>query len=157
MNKERKYVQYYRDWWEALKMINDPSTRLLVGDMLLEYAFDGIIPSDNDISELDAEGRIFWRAVFSQLKSSRTHFECGCKSKGAPKGNTNAKKFAVPTLDEVRRYFDTHHYECDPEDFFDYNEASGWETAKKHFKNWETAADRWEVRGEEYGDYFATN
>ena len=133
-------------------MIDDPSTRLLVGDMLLKYAFDGVIPIDTEVKELDAEGRIFWRAVFPQLESSRKHFECGCKSKGAPKGNKNAKKFVVPTLEQVRAYFVENDFESNPEMFFDYNSATDWEACKKHFKDWETAADRWEIRGVEYDE-----
>ena len=150
--KERKYIQYYRDWWETLQMIDDPGTRLLVGDMLLKYAFDGVLPPDNDIKELGADGRIFWRAVFPQVDSSRKHFESGCKSKGAPKGNKNAKKFVVPELEQVRAYFEENDFESNPDEFFDYNGVTGWESCKKHFKDWETAADRWELRGAEYDE-----
>ena len=150
--KERKYFQFYRDWWYILQEVDDCDTRYRVIAMIIDYALDGIEPEAEDIQSLDRFGKLCWMGVFPQLKSSRNHFKSGCQSQGAPKGNNNASKFKIPTLEEVKNYFNSKNYEGDPERFFDHNEEIGWEGCKKHFKTWQLAADRWEELVDEYGE-----
>ena len=145
--KERKYFQFYRDWWYILQEVDDCDTKYRVLAMIIDYALDGIEPEAEDIQSLDKFGRLCWMGIFPQLKSSRDHFKSGI----TPKRNDNRTKFKIPTLEEVEHYFKSKNYEGDPEMFFSYNERVGWEGCKKHFKTWQDAADEWEGYVGEYG------
>ena len=150
MEKRRKYVQIFREWWEPLSGIDDKEEKLTIMEMVMNYAFNGKEPTKNELSNLSAVGVMYWNLTFPNLRSSRKNYENGCKSNGAPKGSRNAAKFLIPTLDEVKRYFDERGYESAAERFFDFNESIGWASTKKHFKSWQQAADRWVEKGEEF-------
>ncbi len=150
MTKERKYFQFYREWWELLQEVDGCETRYSVIAMIIDYALDGIEPDAEELQSLDKIGRMCWKGIYPQLKSSRAHWKSGGQSQGAPKGNKNAAKFKIPTLEEVEQYFKSKNYEGNPESFFDHNECIGWEGCKKHFKTWQLAADRWEEHVDEY-------
>lgn len=131
-------------------MVSNPETKCKLLTMIIEYALNGNEPTKGDLAGLDDVGRIYWTTVFPSIRNSRKNYVNGCKSKGAPLGSRNAAKFEIPTLKEVIAYFKNKQFASDGELFFDYNEQTGWESAKRHFKNWRAVADRWEERGGEY-------
>lgn len=56
---------------------------------------------------------------------------------------TKAKKF--PTLAEVREYIKAQGYHFNPDEFFNYYDASGWHKANgKPVKNWKQCCVTWE-------------
>ena len=132
--KERKYVQFFREWWEFLREIEDDAIRVKIYDMAMAFSFDGIAPTKEELQSMDKLQKAFWLGLFPSLKNSRQHYLNGSKSPGAPKGSRNAAKFIIPTLDEVRAYFGVR----------------GWNVCKRHFKTWQAAADRWEEKGNEF-------
>lgn len=150
--KERRYFQFFRNWYEPLTFVRDRDVKLRLLEMIIEFSLYGKEPTKEELSRLDEVGRMFWETNLSSLKNSRKNFLNGSRSPGAPKGSRNAAKFEIPSLDDVYAYFGSHGYVSDPNQFFDYNSVTGWNNCKKHFKNWETAADRWEEKGDEYDE-----
>ena len=69
--------------------------------------------------------------------------------------NTNKEKpnkniFTAPTLAEVQAYCLSQGYHFNPDDFFDYYEASKWHKADgKAVKNWKQCCVTWESRWKE--------
>lgn len=148
--KERRYFQFFREWHDLLQEIENTETRCKIYDWIVNFALNGIEPAKEDVAGVDKMGKICWCALLPQLQNSRKNFVNGSKSKGAPKGSRNAAKFVVPTLNEVLNYFAKMQYNSDGETFFDYNETTGWDNAKRHFKTWRAAADRWEERQDDF-------
>lgn len=156
MNKERKQITFFRNWYDSINLVEDEAARLALYDAIFHYCFDGEEPTH---IEQHKEANFVWRFLLPLLKASRRQFLNGIKSKGAPKGNKNAKKtgreesvgkFTIPTLEDIGAYFGQMCYNSDPEGFFDYNESVGWKSAKRNFSNWKEAADRWERNRCEY-------
>ena len=150
--KERAYFQFFRDWYEPLQIVDDPNTKFVLLDAVIRYSLYGDEPTESDMKEWGAIGAMYWKTIFPNLKKSRQNFLNGVNSPGAPKGNKNAAKFETPSFDMIERYFEIKGFRSDPKSFFDYNERTGWENAKRHFKTWQVAADRWEEMGDEYNE-----
>lgn len=150
--KERGYFQFFREWYEPLQIISNAGVKLRLLEMIVVYSLDGKEPTNEDLSGLDDVGRMYWETTFPKLQNSRKNFLNGSKSKGAPKGSSNAAKFKIPTLGEIYAYFGSNNFSSDPDRFFNYNESMGWDGCKKHFKDWKTAADRWEEMGGDYDE-----
>lgn len=51
--------------------------------------------------------------------------------------------FTPPTLEELTDYIREGNYEVDPEYFFDYHEAQGWQVGNHTMRNWQAAVRRW--------------
>jgi len=62
--------------------------------------------------------------------------------KGAP-----AKRFIVPTVQEVADYCKERRNNIKPEDFVNFYEARGWMIGKNKMKNWKAAIRTWETNG----------
>lgn len=56
-----------------------------------------------------------------------------------------------PTLEEVRRYWETAGLRGDPSSFFDHFESNGWRVSgKAPMKDWKAAARNWSRREEQF-------
>lgn len=58
------------------------------------------------------------------------------------------KRFAPPTLDEVKAYCNERKNGVDAERFIDYYTANGWLVGKNKMKDWKAAVRTWERRDE---------
>lgn len=57
------------------------------------------------------------------------------------------KRFAPPTLEEVKAYCKERGNGVDPQHFFDYYTANGWKVGKNSMKDWKAAIRSWESNG----------
>lgn len=136
--KQRQYFTFFRSYFEAIREIDDATIQRDILFAIIEYQLDGKEPDLKGISSM------LWKAIFPNLRNSRTLFENGCKG-GAKKGNKNAKRWKKPTIEEVKAYCDEKGYTMNAESFFDHNEMIGWAGARK-YGSWEEVADIWEEK-----------
>ena len=54
------------------------------------------------------------------------------------------KRFAPPTLEEVRAYCEERGNNVDPDRFIDYYTSNGWRVGKNPMKDWKAAVRSWE-------------
>ena len=62
-------------------------------------------------------------------------------------GNTRAKRFAPPTLEEVTAYVKERNSKVDPQAFIDFYASKGWLVGKTPMKDWKAAcrnAEKWD-------------
>lgn len=91
-----QYIPFWKSWNEQCDLLNDED-RLAYFDALRNYAFKGIVPSENDVSLL----------VLLLLKGALPHLDASIKDRvngkkgGAPKGNQNARKNNPPCFNET--------------------------------------------------------
>ena len=57
---------------------------------------------------------------------------------------TTRKRFAPPTVDEVRAYCQDRQNGVDPQRFVDYYSSNGWMVGKNKMKDWKAAVRTWE-------------
>ena len=94
-----------------------------------------------DVSTLDTQVR---------LGKVRDRIELGEGSIG--EGNEEAtpptptKRFAPPTVDEVREYCLERGNHVDPQRFVDYYTSNGWMVGKNKMKDWKAAVRTWEQK-----------
>ena len=68
------------------------------------------------------------------------------KKEGNIKEDTNVskKRFAPPSVDEVRAYCAERNNGIDPQSFIDFYESKGWMVGKNHMRDWKAALRTWE-------------
>ena len=59
-------------------------------------------------------------------------------------GNTRAKRFTPPTLEEVAAYCRERGNSVSPERFIDYYTSNGWKVGRNPMKDWKAAVRNWE-------------
>lgn len=59
-------------------------------------------------------------------------------------GETKAKRFSPPTVDEVEAYCQERKNGVDPQRFIDHYTANGWKVGKNPMKDWKAAVRTWE-------------
>ena len=62
------------------------------------------------------------------------------------KGETRARRFTPPTLDDVLAYVRERGSDVDPQRFFDFYASKGWMVGKNPMKDWKAAVRTWEKR-----------
>lgn len=62
--------------------------------------------------------------------------------------NKGRKKFAPPSVDEVRSYCQERKNSIDAQSFVDFYESKGWMVGKNKMKDWKAAVRTWERRRE---------
>ena len=60
------------------------------------------------------------------------------------KDNINNKRFAPPTLEEVKEYCSERNNNVDPETFINFYESKGWYVGKTKMKDWKACVRTWE-------------
>lgn len=61
-------------------------------------------------------------------------------------GERPARRFAPPSVDEVRAYCQERRNQVDPERFVDFYASNGWKVGKNPMKDWRAAVRTWEKR-----------
>ena len=64
----------------------------------------------------------------------------------APPKPTRSKRFAPPSVDEVRDYCYERGNSVDPQRFVDYYTSNGWMVGKNKMKDWKAAVRTWEQK-----------
>lgn len=59
-------------------------------------------------------------------------------------GKTKRKRFAKPTVEDIRAYCVERNNNINPERFYNYYESNGWMVGKNKMKNWKAAVLTWE-------------
>ena len=62
-----------------------------------------------------------------------------------------SKRFAPPTVDEVRAYCQDRQNGIDPQRFVDYYTSNGWMVGKNKMKDWKAAVRTWEQKDKPQG------
>ena len=63
------------------------------------------------------------------------------------------KRFTRPSLEDVRAYIESQHYDIDAQTFFDYYESCGWTVGKnKPMKDWKASVRYWVSSRKSNGD-----
>ena len=62
------------------------------------------------------------------------------------KGETRARRFTPPTLDDVLAYVQERGSDVDPQRFLDFYASKGWMIGKNPMKDWKAAVRTWEKR-----------
>lgn len=70
----------------------------------------------------------------------------GDKSMDEASPNTRSKRFAPPTVDEVRAYCLERGNCVNPQRFVDYYSSNGWMVGKNKMKDWQAAVRTWEQK-----------
>ena len=67
-----------------------------------------------------------------------------------PTKPTRTKRFAPPTVDEVKAYCQERQNGVDPQRFVDYYSSNGWMVGKNKMKDWKAAVRTWEQKERQY-------
>lgn len=77
---------------------------------------------------------------------TETETETEKKGRGERK---NDKRFAPPTVEEVRQYITERGSSIDPERFVDFYESKGWMVGRNKMKSWKACVRTWERKSEQ--------
>lgn len=139
----REYFPFFRSFEDAIADLDD-GTQLALYRAIARYGLYGEEPA------LTGLARCMWVLMRPNLQNSRKQYENGAKG-GAPKGNSNARKWKRPTHEEVEDYCEERGFGEYAEPFFDYYESIGWAKPKNpKYKTWQDAADGWAERENRY-------
>jgi len=102
----RDYFTFYRSFFEQISDCDEPTARLEMYEVLLNYAFNKTEP-DFKNGHFHSMTRFFWKGARAVMAKNWAQFENGCKG-GAPIGNTNnkGKKKVNPKLTQSQAYKD---------------------------------------------------
>lgn len=64
------------------------------------------------------------------------------------KDSINNRRFAPPSVDEVRAYCEERNNNIDADEFVDFYTAKGWKVGNQTMKDWKAAVRTWEKRRE---------
>lgn len=112
------------------------------------------------VSEMKAEaGRTGGKANRKQTESSASSSASSSVSSSAEspyhtipihtipsQENKSTKRFAAPSVDDVKEYAEEKDLELDAERFVDYYESKGWKVGTTPMKDWKAAARNWAAR-----------
>lgn len=69
------------------------------------------------------------------------------KKETSPNGDEKKKRFAPPSLDDVKSYIREGGYNVDAERFMDYYGSNGWKVGKNPMKDWKATVRNWNRTG----------
>lgn len=71
------------------------------------------------------------------------------------KREVEKKRFAPPSIEEIRTYCQEKNYDVDPEQFIDFYESKDWMIGKNKMQNWKAAVNTWARRDKNKGQQAA--
>lgn len=165
MTEKRNTFVFHEDWWRAAKKlpVNQQTAMIMA---IVEYAFDGIEPSDGllavavaqPIIQIDRDRQKFnakclqmQANAFKRYQKQANDTENGSEKgegdgdgDGGKKGKTKNKLFVVPTADEIQAFCDERKNGLSGQTIYDYYQAKGWMIGKNKMKDWKAAVRTWE-------------
>jgi len=165
----REFLCVYHDMLPALKNLGNAEVgRLILA--ALEYDI-----SDKQPTDLIGKEAILWPMLMSQIDRNKAHYKKICETnrdnvtkrydrirssttvydgiqenrieQNKTEQKREVKRFAPPTLDEVRAYCQERGNAVDPVRFIDYYTSNGWHVGKNPMKDWKAAVRTWERNG----------
>ena len=82
-------------------------------------------------------------------KSRETESQYKAIQSNTRQSKTKGKRFAPPSVDEVRAYCAEKGYTFDPETFVAFYESKGWKVGGSPMKSWKAACTTWQKRLDE--------
>lgn len=168
-----EYFNAYHSYLKSIEPLNDAERGRLF-TALLEYSSTGVSPDlrgnerfifpmireqiDRDKSRYEAKcqrnsknAAMRWDANACErmpLDAKNAKEKEKAKEKAKTKEKESViKRFAPPTLDEIRDYCISRGNDVDPQKFFDYFEANSWIDSKgQKVKSWKQKVISWEGR-----------
>lgn len=161
----------YGSFLDATKKL-DPEQFKEVWLSILEYGIDGVEPTD--LSPAAEMAFLLVRPnIDANKKRRKTDSDCNCEQLLTIADNCEQlsndededvdedkdvdvdeekktvrarKRFAPPSVDEVREYCQSRHNTVDPEAFVAFYESKGWKVGNQSMKDWKSAVISWEKR-----------
>ena len=81
-------------------------------------------------------------------KSRETESQYKAIQSNTTQSKTKGKRFAPPSVAEVREYCAEKGYTFDPESFVAFYESKGWKVGRNPMKSWQAACTTWQKRQE---------
>ena len=81
-------------------------------------------------------------------KSRETESQYKAIQSNTQQSKTKGKRFAPPSVAEVREYCAEKGYTFDPESFVAFYESKGWKVGRNPMKSWQAACTTWQKRQE---------
>lgn len=81
-------------------------------------------------------------------KSRETESQYKAIQSNTKQSKTKGKRFAPPSVAEVREYCAEKGYTFDPESFVAFYESKGWKVGRNPMKSWQAACTTWQKRQE---------
>ena len=78
--------------------------------------------------------------------NTETNTETNTQLSNDSKGDTRARRFTPPTLDDVLAYVRERGSDVDPQRFLDFYASKGWMVGKNPMKDWKASVRTWEKR-----------
>ena len=106
---------------------------------------------DQQLSELKQTKSFFSKMGIEGQKAKKLKAplktDLSYKDKDKDKDKDNIKRgFKRPTIQDIESYCFERSNKVDPEKFFDYYQANGWNVGKNSMKDWKAAVSTWEKR-----------
>lgn len=125
--------------------------QLIDQDMIVVYECDGVkyceIPAfkshqviNNREKDSELPSRVEGASVRVKAEGRKERKE----GKGKEYASSKSKRFAPPTVDQVKQYCFERKNNVDPNRFIDYYTANGWQVGKSKMKDWKAAVRNWE-------------
>ena len=163
-----KYLKVFVDFVQDMSELSDAERGRLF-TLMLEYAATGAVPS------FKGNERFLWGTAAKMIDAQRSNYDTMCdrnrsnatsrseSQRVAASGSEsheeqeqeqeqdkeqehNRKRFAPPTVEEVRAYCKERKNSVNPEQFVDFYSAKGWRVGNQPMKDWKAAVRTWEQR-----------
>ena len=86
------------------------------------------------------------KAIPANVKNGNTETKTDIPLSNDSEGETRARRFTPPTLDDVLAYVRERGSDVDPQRFLDFYASKGWMVGKNPMKDWKAAVRTWEKR-----------
>ena len=132
-----------KDRYKETKYLEEKGQLMLDGNKAYTEAVSDVYPECiQDVSEVEPQVRL-GKDRLSQVSVGEVIEEA------APP--TRPKRFAPPTVDQVRAYCEERGNNVNPQRFVDYYSSNGWMVGKTKMKDWKAAVRTWEQKEKSYG------
>ncbi len=155
-------IVIHRDWLIPTDEMSDAEYREYL-DAIFAYAFEGKRPEDRSLrmllrlvfQHIDNYEAKYDKSIQQRKEAVRKRWERYRKEHGldaptaapvAPQQEGKAKRFARPSVEEVRAYCAERGNAVNAEAFVDFYESKGWKVGNSPMKDWRAAVRTWEKR-----------
>ena len=144
------------------KAVKDGINKLASAGLVRMYECDGkpflYLPTWNDHQSVRAkrsrypapdDNAIAHESICNHVHANVPVIQSESESESVSESNANdgnRKRFAPPTVDDVRAYCQLRGNNVDPQRFVDYYTSNGWMVGKNKMKSWEAAVRTWEQK-----------
>ena len=123
--------------WRYLQY--EPSHNPLKGSLVHLFNFDTSVEQVPEQVQAQVMTEVF-EQVENQVQDASLN-------SNKQKKHTNNKNFNIPKLEEIKDFFKNDEEACK---FFNYYESNGWQIGRNKMKNWQAAANNWQINAKKF-------